>query len=420
MPVATSQTLTPIEQAWLRIQTPENPTVTTIGLACEGSIDPVELRSRIEDRLLSEIRLRQRVDFPHRPLARPVWQELERFELADHFSVATYSDETLQQVLDRIGCQLLDEDLPLWQVHLANFEDGTSAVLFRLHAAVADSKAAMSMGLQLLDAESEDATQRSAIGFEHRAPLGALRERGGKSATATRVLAHLIASRRDRDNPFRHSGTGSCITAWSEPVDLANVLSQAEASGCTETDVVVSAVATGLRREAHRRDLPAEDLKLQAFISIDLRMPGDRLAGTRLALAMLPLPVGAISRAERLEAVHSEIERLSLAEERFAVLGLETGMTLSMSELEERSVRLMTHKASAALAIFDGPAVAQSLCGHPVSRLIWQRAMPGQIALSLSLINYAGQVHFGVSVDRAVEVDPALLAADMGAAAAEI
>jgi hypothetical protein len=395
MTVATSQILAPIELAWLRVQTPESPMVTTVGMICEGSIDREAFKSRIEDRLLGEKRLRQRIETPHLPLSRPSWQEVEQFQLADHLLVEDTSEQGLPEVIARLGSQPLTEGLPLWQIHLIERQEGGSVVVFRLHASVADSRAAASMAMRLFDSQTEDPAARSKIGFEHLIKMDALRAGEGRTASATRALCQLITSRADRSNPFRCKATGSRIAAWSDPVDLEILERRSVELHCSVTEALVSAIVTGLRKAVHQRDLPAEDLDLKAVVPLDLRLPGARLHGT----------------------LRDEIGRFSSSPERLVVLGIEAGVNLSMSELEERSLRLMSQKASASMAILDGPAEAQSLCGQTVSQLVWQRAMPGRIALSLSLVAYAGRVQFGISCDEELEMDPSVLASDMAQAA---
>lgn len=418
--MATSQTLAPMELAWLRIQTPESPSVTTLTLVCEGSIDRQALKSRIEDKLLSEERLRQRIEFPHLPLSRPFWREVEQFQLSDHLFIEEESVRSLSQIVDRLGSQPLNEELPLWQIHLVELQKGRSAVVFRLHASVADSRAAACLAMRLIDSKTDATPTRSTIGFEHLLPMDRLRAGEGRTASATRALCQLITSRADRGNPFRHPTTGARISAWSDPVDLETLGARTAELDCTVTEALLSAIVKALRKAVHQQDLPAEDLTLKAIVPLDLRLPGARLAGTRMALGMLPLPIGANSHTERLQAIQEGIGRFSSSPEALAVLGIETEMNLSMSELEERSLSLMSQKASASLAIFDGPAEAQHLCGQPISQLLWQRAMPGQIALSLSLVAYAHRLRFGISLDETLEMDPSFLAREMVEAATTI
>ena len=413
------QSFSPIELAWVRAQTPENLSVTTVALIFSGPLDPACLKSRIEDRLLPEKRLRQKMGLPHRPLARPRWQEHEGFQLSDHLlrieATAGHPTTALARVVGDLSSQPLDADLPLWQIHRVDLAGDTSAIILRLHAAVADSSAAAALALRLTDAE--DPPPVSAVGFEHHVPLQPLRDRAGNAANATRMLCQLITSRADHGSPFRRPPTSSKMTAWSDPVDLVITRSQASQSGPSVTESLLSAVVGALRKAVQRQDVPAEDTDLRAVVSLNLRDLADPLVGTRSALGLLRLPLHVASPAEQAETVREELARLSRTPEDLAVLGCETGHGLSMTEIEEHLLRLLSQKATVALSILDGPTHSQQLCKRPLSALMWWPALTGDIALGISLVSYAGQVRFCVSCDSALHTDAATLVADMAAAA---
>lgn len=421
MTQAISSSLSPIELTWVRAQTPENLPVTTVALVCDHPLDPACIKSRLEDRLLPEERFRQRIEHSHLPLARPRWREHDRFQLADHFFRANLADgpatTTLPGFISRLTSQPLDEDLPLWQVHLIEQENEGSAVVLRLHNAIADSKAAAALTLRLLDAQ--EPLQLSEVGFEHRVPLRSLQEGARSTATATRMLCQLITSRADQDNPFRRQPTSSKIIAWSDPVDPSTQPAGVPHSGHAVTETLLAAVAHALRKAVHRQDIPAEDLDMRAIVSLDLRQPGDPLVGTRAALGLLRLPLRDTTAEARLETIHRELERFSSTPEGVTLLGYDTGPSLSMTEIEERSLRLLTQKASASLAILDGPIQAQFLCGQPVGQLLWWPALTGATTLGISLVSYAGQVRFAIASDAVLGSDGATLATDMAAAVEE-
>ena len=90
-----------------------------------------------------------------------------------------------------------------------------------------------------------------------------------------------------------------------------------------------------------------------------------------------------------------------------------------MTEIEERSLRLLSQKASTSLAILDGPTQTQLLCGQPIAQLLWWPALTGHTTLGISLVSYAGQVQFAISCDAALDTDATALAADMATAASE-
>ena len=418
------ESLTPTEHAWVRVQTSENLSVSTVVIVCEGPVDHSGLKSRIEDRLLAYGRLRQRIEYPQLPLARPRWQDHDDFQLSDHLVVVDLANAdqptTLQALVGQLRSQPLDDTLPLWQIHLTRLERNRSALVFRTHAAVADGTAISALALQLIDGESGTRLPYTEIGFEHLVSSGPLLERLGKGAAATRMLCQLIILRADHDNPWRSRLTGAKINNWSEAVDLTTFLDRAGYQGYSATEVLVTAVVRALRRALHRQDIPAEDVNLRAVVPVGLRQQGDSLTGSRLALGLMGLPLRSRDIVSHIDAVHQEIEQFCLAPREMAVLGSDPTQSLSMTEIEERSIRLLSQKATVLLSILDGPADPQQLCGQPISNLMWWPAQSGEIALGISAVGYAGRVRFGVSCDSALAADATALATEIVNAATAV
>lgn len=418
---AISRSLFPVELAWLRAQTPENLSVTTVAVLCDQRLEPGCVKTRIEDNWLPERRLRERVKSSHLPLARPRWNELDRFQLSDHFfqqELAGSTHSTLEEFIGWLSSEPLDEKLPLWQIHLVDCGQASSALVFRVHAAVADSKAAAELALRLVD-DHEGSPANMELGFEHQMPLKSFRDTAGSTAGATTRLCKLIASRADHASPFRGQPTLTKVTRWSAPIDLRTKSSEAPQSGRATTEALLVGVVESLRRAAHRQDIPAEDLDLRAAVSLNLRLPDEAVVGTRTALGLLRLPLRATASEHRQEAVRQSLESFVRGPEGLTLLGCDDAPSLSMTEIEERSLRLVSQKATVTLAMLDGPAQAQTLCGQAISQLLWWPALTGNTALGISVIAYAGQAQFAVSCDEALEIEAGTLVADMAAATAQ-
>lgn len=367
MSPAAVQPFSPVELAWIRSQSPANLSVTTVAIVSQGALDQACVKSRIEDRLLSEERLRQRMGHSHLPLSRPRWQEHPDFQLSDHFFQHDLSGQTeatsLAELVGQLSSQPLDENLPLWQIHLVDLQGERSALVLRLHAAVADSSAAAAMALRLVD--TEDPPALTELGLEHLQPVQPLRDRGSLAAAATRMLSQLITARADRKNPFRREPNGIKSMHWSAPTDLEEIRSRASQTGISVSEALMSAVVGALRRAVQRHDTPAEDIDMRAVVSIDLRQPDDPFVGTRSALGLLRLPLRAPSIAERAAAVHDELVHFSHAPEHLAVLGCETGPGLTMTEIEERSLRLLSQKASISWPSWTDREIDRSSAANP-------------------------------------------------------
>lgn len=420
MPTATRNTLSPADLAWLRAQTPESISVTTVVLVSGKTLDEACLKSRIEDRLLAEPRFRQRIESSHLSWARPRWLEHEAFQLDDHFLRPTSSEAlstgTFATLLSELRSSPLDDALPLWQIHLLHLRGDRSAIVLRVHGSIADSKGALGLALRLTDDGPEGRIETTEIGLEHSIPPHGILEATARSAATTRTLCKLISSRTDRDSPLRARPTGTRHLAWSAPVELTHLQNQIAAQDASTTDALMSGVIGALRTGVHSKDVPAEDVELRAVVPMNLRQESDSPVGTRMALGLIRLPLGGTTSTERLSQAAAAIERLSRASGQMAILGPDARQGLAMTELEERSLRLLGKKATVMLGIADGPVEATGICDQPLTELLWWPAELGEISLGVSVVAYAGKVRFGVSCDTSLDLDPEIMANNMAAA----
>ncbi len=70
-----------------------------------------------------------------------------------------------------------------------------------------------------------------------------------------------------------------------------------------------------------------------------------------------------------------------------------------MSEIEERSLRLLGQKASMTLSVLAGPQSPVGLCGEPLNTLMWWPGLSADLGLAISAVSCSGQVRFGVALD---------------------
>jgi hypothetical protein len=69
-------------------------------------------------------------------------------------------------------------------------------------------------------------------------------------------------------------------------------------------------------------------------------------------------------------------------------------------------VELFSRKASAVVSNVPGPQSPLYLCGQRISEMHFWVPQSGSIGLGISILSYAGQVHFGMISDRRVLAAP--------------
>lgn len=399
-----TDSLAAADLAWLRVQTPNNLAVSTVVLAFERPLDVDCLKGRIEDQLMTFARFRQRIEPSRIPLARPTWHEPDNFALSDHLIIvepgSPDAPASCEGFVGDLLSRPLDETRPLWQLHLITDSGGKSAIVARVHQSLADGTVVPHLMLQLADADITSPTDP--IGLESRLPTAPMLEGAQSSTTHTRMLCRLIAARADTATPFRAPLTTGKVAAWSVPVPLEPLLDHASRLDISVAEVLLAAVAAGLRSELHARDTPVENTRMRAVVPVNLRSAGELRLGTRMAMVQLELPLKPNSTTARLAAARQELELVQLSPERLTVLGAVPRRGISMTEIEERALRLLGHKATVMIALHSGPQSTVQLCGQAITGLMCWPALPGDLPLAVSVVAYGRTLSFGVAGERSV------------------
>jgi len=176
--------------------------------------------------------------------------------------------------------QPLDREHPLWRVTFATgLAGGQVGVLVVLHHALADGMAGAALAGRLLDP----------------APDTVAAPRPWRPAPAPGPLA-LAAPATSLDHAV---GPGRRLIVIRRP--LEQVKQAGRAHGATVNDVLLAAVAGGLRQLLAGRGEPVEGLELR--VSVPVGAPGRaRNAGGSTPM-VLPLPVGPLDPADRLARI---------------------------------------------------------------------------------------------------------------------
>src|SRR5499427_6642490 len=298
------QQLSPVDAAWLRMEDPTNLMMVTGVLLFDGRLDLARLRSVIEERLLNFARFRQRVEEAQLGIGLPQWVTDRRFDLDAHIhnvALPAPADKTALEafVSDLLGTPL-DFSKPLWQVHLVEHAEG-SAIVSRLHHAIADGIALIQVLLSLTDPSRRPRRHPPPVqsivtsdggssllragGWLARAGLGLARDPGkalkvaALGADAAATLARVALLPPDPPTALKGPLGVRKRAAWSDPISLAEVKAAGAHAGGTINDVLVTAAAGALRHYLVGRGEDVAGMDVRATVPVNLRPPeqADRL-----------------------------------------------------------------------------------------------------------------------------------------------
>lgn len=447
-----------VDTAWLRMDGPDN-SMMIVGVSATATpIRPDDFRRMIEQRLLCFERFR------HRPVADALgasWVKDDALDLDAHLQHVALPEPAGKAQLQALTAELastpLDPERPLWQVHLVERYEGGSAWIMRVHHCYADGIAMVRVLLSMTEQDPAPAlgsrpqsphqasARRPAVDVlpvlnwveQLAQPAGDILENalaeGAKlleagvhqlfhpqrvSAIAAQAggmigeFAKVLALPDDPDTPLRGNLSGRKAVAWGAPIPLHEVKTVGRALGCTINDVLMSTVAGVLGGYLRERGFDTDDLKLRASVPVNLRATDDLLTlGNRFGLVFVELAPGLANPLARLYATSDAMAALKGSlQPPMALMSLGL-MGMLPAVVQAPLVELFSRKATAVVSNVPGPQAPLYMCGQRVSEMYFWVPQSGSIGLGLSLLSYAGQVHFGMISDRQLVDDPEALVA---------
>jgi diacylglycerol O-acyltransferase len=417
----------PLSDADLRILALENETVAghTCKLIVLGArIDCDLMRASIASRLDRAPQLSWRLSEVD---GAPSWVSDPELDIRAHvvrYETREPPDQAeLSGIVARIFEQRLDRSRPLWRIDvLPALADGGSALIWRIHHALADGWTALRIAnAALWDEELNRDARPGSSPQRQRAPAGPV---------AHHRLEGLLAVAREAPQPWLRSPFNGSIGARRSvgfaTVELGALRRAAAATdGATVNDAVLAVVAGGLRRwlEARHGHLGAVRVKVPVSLHGAPNTAGDEGAepGNRDSFFCLDLPLEAADPRDRLTAVRraTRIRKQEHDAQHVDALMRDLARTPPLQSFAER---ILTHPRSFALNVSNvpGPRQPVHVLGIPVRALYSLAEIREHHALRVAVISLADTLNFGLSTDPTLLPDVDGLARDMQAEASAL
>lgn len=401
-------------------------------LVVDGEHDADELRARVGPRLARVPRLSDCLVEAPLGLAPPAWLPSERFaldrQIRDGPRAATWAQ--LEQAVAALMEERLDRDRPLWSIDVVALDEGRSAIVLRLHHCMADGAAAMHIvGALLLDhderepaatanGDGESPPPAPAAGPRHAALLldalrwraawvvrGA-RGRGGPAPHgARRRSERLAAVRRNlawegRPSPLaRPAGPRRVVAFSSFALDEVKAIAHGSPERATVNDVVLAAVAGGLRRWLAHVGAEAHDLRVK--VPVSLHHQGEVDEANRDSLMVVHLPLDEPDPVARLLAIVAETRERKAAHDADELDAFFNDLGRFSRSLERLAERWAMSPRVFALNVSNVPGpqgkltvMGSRLCGMYSIAEIAERHL-----LRVAVVSAGGRLSFGLCAD---------------------
>lgn len=428
-------------------------------LVLDGPVTHAQVLERVEQRIHLLPRFRQVARDPLGGLSNPAWVDDPGFDASWHVRRAGLPSPAGAAELDGLVgqemAQRLERDRPLWEIVVIEGLAGErTALLLKIHHALADGIAAIAAGALLLDPTPEPLDipppdevwaprpdrmaqylRSMATGPVERATRLALegaarardpnpRRAAGELRRATELVAEIARSRPQAPMTVLNEplGTGRAFAHLS--ADLATLKAAGKAAGGTVNDAVLAAVAGMLGEYLKEAGGDLGGRRPVALVPVSVR--GDDDAGdlgNRISMVFVDLPVDVGDPAGRIAAL---AETTKAAKESPAVRAgalLVGAGGLAPPLLSGMLGRAMGSVRACNLVVSNVPGPQQPfyvsgarvLAAHPAVPL-----NPANLRLSVGVLSYDGGVHFGLLADRALRPGVESAAAKLSSALAAL
>lgn len=428
--------LTSLDASFLYLETPAMHMhvagVSVVAPRADGPLTYEDVQRVVEARMHLAPRLRQRVFPVPGNLARPLWADDERFDLDFHLRRAAIPSPggrlQLERAVGRVLSRPLDRSKPLWELYVfEGLEGSRTAVLLKMHHALADGIGGMLIGSTLFDLEPDaplgpppkepwrpqappsrddlirDAVREmvlhpaEAIGYAVQTPAraaAAVKQTMSGVGSVAGMGATPPGPFDGQIGPARRFGTAE--TPFARFREIRSVL------GGTINDAVLTAVAEGMYELLTARGEPTKGRDLRVMVPVSVRSKAERGdVGNRVAPAIVDVPVGRMKPDVRLRKVRKATETLkssSMAVSADSIIGLGA---YAPPALHAMAARLISRGRWFNLVVSNVPAPQVPLYIAGAKLEANYPAMPlGETSgLSVACTSLGGTMAFGLTAD---------------------
>ncbi len=304
----------------------------------DGGIDFDQIQTAMEAGIHRVPRYRQRLAWM--PIVRhPVWVDDATFNLHYHLRHTHLPQpgdaRHLKRLAGRLMSQQLDRGKPLWEMWIVEgLASGGLAMVSKIHHCMIDGvgSAELTASIMRPTPDPDPALGRPPprwvprpVPRAHEFALGELGRRSRQPFALLRAARDALADPGAATHEIgeRVWGVGEAVIAgfrqasptplnidigphrrfdWTE-MDLGAVKEVKTRLGGTVNDVVLATLAGALRHFLRQRGLKVEALDFRVMLPVNVRAPGDRDTGNRVAMLVARLPLEERDPRARLERV---------------------------------------------------------------------------------------------------------------------
>lgn len=379
--------------------------IVRLAAPVEGGAPPTaeRLREQIAARLDAAPQLRWRLEVDGGTAA---WADAGVPDLDAHVrAVPGPLDEAgLREHAAFLMASRLPRDRPLWSVDVVErLDDGGAAILFRVHHALADGSTVMHLG-------------RTVLWDEDAVPVARSRPHppSTRQPHLTAAVAHELVPHSSAHTPLAgRAGTRRAVAMATADLATVKAIGHGREPHATVNDVVLAAVAGGLRRWLLHHHGPLPDVRVK--VPVSLHAPGDD-AGNRDSFYAVDLHLAEEDPLARLDAIRADEDARKHDGDALALDELLHGLGRRAPALARLVQRWESSARVFALNVSNvpGPRGIVHVLGAPARAMHSLAEIGDHHLLRVAVVSMGGELGFGLCADADAVPDLEVIAAGIG------
>ena len=407
-------------------------------LVLDSRITTDEVRTHVADRIGRAPRLRDRLAPTPLGLAPPVWAPDPAFSVANHVKAvkAEVGHEQLPTLVADAMARRLPRDRPLWSIDVVErLGDAGSALIWLIHHASADGATCMRLGERVI--WSDQGGVPAGPAGEDPDPSRAALLRDGLADRARGVASGAVGAARAVTSPkrLRHGAEevarmprtlrrelapGSAESPFAAQVGARRSVALAQRSlaelkaiehaagpGFTINDVLLAAVASGVRRWLEDRGEIPLPLRVKVPVSMHPANEQPDALGNRDSFIFVTLPIHERDPQVRLRAINAETTACKQAHDPSTLYAFFNDLSHVLPPAARAASKMAMSPRTFAFSVSNvrGPAKRIAVAGRPVAAMYSLAEIADRHALRLSGLSCAGEMTLGLCADAAAVPD---------------
>ncbi|MGH9213497.1 MAG: WS/DGAT/MGAT family O-acyltransferase [Acidimicrobiales bacterium] len=459
--------MSPLDASFLHLEDSDRTVGMHIGSTAifEGPApDEATFARTVGARLPLVPRYRQRVEAVPLGIGRPVWVDDANFSLDYHVRrtalPAPGGDRELRRLVARLMSQRLDRTKPLWEMWVVEgLADGHWAMVSKVHHCMVDGVSGVELLAVLMDLSPDPPLVDPQPWVAEPAPtrVGLALRTVGELTTSQyeqlRVVTSMVRRPRRLLTPASEVAAGlrslaglarpagSALSgtigphrevAWAE-AGLARIKQIRTALGGTVNDVVLAAITGGFRALLLHRGEAVAGRAVRTLVPVSVRATRDDGAaahdGTfdnKVSAMFAELPVSVEDPTEVLTVIHRQLGDLKQSKQAVAgealtsLSGFAPPILLGLGTRVAARVLTRTGNVHTVTTNVPGPQLPLYSCGRLMTKAYPYVPIAAPMRIGVAIFSYNGTVTFGITGDRDVSADIAVLADGITATVQEL